>query len=368
VTDRPGGPDVSGSPQAPAPDDTVPVVVIGAGQAGLATAELLGRAGIAAPVLDAHDRVGDAWRRRWSSLRLFTPARYSSLPGWPMPDPAGPYPTAVEMADYLERYADVRGLDVRTGIRVTALRPAGDGFALETSAGSLRAHRVVVATGAYRDPLVPPFADALPPEVTALHSSTYRGPESVPEGTVIVVGTGSSGLQVAVDLSRAGREVTLAGRKMGSLPRRVLGRDVYDVLVGLGLLAVRSDRWPGSALVQRACETGDLLLGQDLAATVRAHDIARMGRVVAVDGDQLVDVDGVRRRAASVVWCTGYRNRWPWIEPAVTDATGRLRHRRGEARDVPGLFFVGQPGLHHLGSSLIAFAGRDAAIVVSGIV
>lgn len=347
---------------------TWPVVVVGGGQAGLATGELLRRASIPAVILDAHARTGDAWRLRWPSLTLFTPARYSSLPGWPMPEPAGDYPTAAEMADYLEAYAAERELDVRTGVRVDHLRPTADGFELATSAGAIDARRVVVATGAYHDAHLPPVAAELPATIATLHSRDYRGPESVAASPVVVVGTGSSGLQIAVDLARAGRAVTLAGRRMGSLPRRVLGRDVYDVLYGLGLLAVRADRWPGREIAARSCESGDLLLGQDLEGSARRHGIRRTDRVVAVDGDALVDDRGVRIRAASVVWCTGFRNRWPWIEGRVTDDDGRLRHRRGESLDVAGLHFVGQPGLHHLGSSLIGFAERDAAIVVEEIV
>jgi putative flavoprotein involved in K+ transport len=343
---------------------TFDVVVIGGGQAGIAAGDRLAAAGIPFVILDANAEAGDPWRRRWPTLELFTPARHSSLPGLPMPEPAGAYPTAAEMAAYLSSYVRERALPYRSGVTVTRVRPRDDGFDLETSGRPLRARRVIVATGAYRDPFVPELAAGLSSSVAQLHSRDYRGPESVTGSPVVVVGTGSSGLQIAIDLATAGREVTLAGRKNGSLPRRVLGADVYDWLYGLPILSIPRHSALGRRVIERTCRTGDRLLGQNLAAAAREFGLRRVLRIRGVENDELVDVAGERTRAQAIVWATGYRNRWDWIDAPVTDARGELDHRRGRAVNVPGLFFVGQPGMHHLGSSLIGFAGRDAEIVV----
>ena len=209
--------------------ERVGTVVVGAGQAGLAVGHELAARDLDVVVLDAGARVGDGWRRRWDSLQLFTPAAYSGLPGMLFPAPPSHLPDKDEVADYLERYAERFDLPVRLGTRVDRLGRDGERYVLRAGPSRFEADHVVVATGPFQRPLVPDVAARLSPEVHHLHSCEYRNPLDLPDGPALVVGAGNSGVQIALELART-RRVWLAGRETGRIPRRLLGRDVYDWL------------------------------------------------------------------------------------------------------------------------------------------
>lgn len=335
-------------------------LIIGAGQAGLAAGYHSARRGRDVLILDAAGRVGDGWRRRWDSLRLFTPARYSSLPG--LPFPADPYhlPTKDEVADYLEAYVARFGLPVRLGTAVRRVRREGDGFLVHTNHGPFAARNVVVATGAFQTPRVPTFADDLAPGIVQVHSSAYRNPEQLPAGPVLVVGAGNSGAQIALELA-ATREVWLAGPDVGSLPRRVLGRDLYW-WIWRPILNASVDTWRGRRLEARRFGSTDPLIGIDLrrASPPTLH---RAGRVRGVEGGRPAFDDGTRPDVAAVVWCTGFRPDFGWIDPDVCDASGHPRHVRGVVEEVPGLYVLGLRFQSRMSSSLLGGVGADAAYV-----
>jgi len=331
------------------------VVVIGAGQAGLATAYHLRRHGLRFLVVDAAPEVGHSWRTRWDSLRLFTPAEHDGLPGFPFPAPAGTYPTKDEVADYLAAYAERFELPVRLGCAVRRLRRTASGFALETGQGVLHAGQVVVATGPFQVPVVPaPLADPLGPEVTQLHSSAYRRPGDLPSGPVLVVGGGNSGRQIALELA-ATREVTLSvGFRESELPQRLLGRDLFWWLTRLGLLSRTAD----SRLARRMRARGDLVIGSPLAGLRRAG-VAIRGRAVSSSAGEVRFEDGTSVRPTSVVWATGFRPDLDWIDVPGVVVDGRVVHRRG-ITDAPGLSFIGLPWQHTRGSALLGFVRDDA--------
>ncbi|MCW3843482.1 NAD(P)/FAD-dependent oxidoreductase [Micromonospora yasonensis] len=340
--------------------DTAPdTVVVGGGQAGLALGHHLRRAGVPVAILDAHPRVGDAWRRRWDSLTLFTPRRFSALPGLPFPgDPDG-HPGKDEVADYLARYASHFDLPVRLGCRVTSVRPGpAGGFLVDTSTGSLSARRVVVATGAFHTPWVPDVARKLAPAVAQLHSSRYRNPAGLPGGTVAVVGAGNTGVQIAAELADHGRRVVLAAPTIGpALPQRWLGRDVFWWFSRLGTMRLGPDsRWG------RRIAAANPVIGTDVAALLRR--IERVGRVVDAGGDEVRLADGGRRPVDAVVWATGFRNRYPWLEVPVTDPSGAPVHRAG-VTDWPGLYFLGLPWQRTRGSAVLGWVGRDAEVLAA---
>lgn len=329
------------------------VIVVGGGQAGLAMGHHLARRGIGFAILEGAERIGESWRSRWDSLRLFTPARYSALPGMPFPGDPDAYPGKDDVADYLEAYAARFDLPVRTGARVLSLRPDGAGWTAETGAARYEAPRVIVATGPFQQPFVPPLASALPAEVAQLHSASYRNPAQLPAGDVLVVGAGNSGVQIAGELSRSHRVHLAAGERMPRLPQRVLGRSLFWWLERAGLMDV-----PAHSRRGRRMSRTDTLIGTSPGA-LRSHGVHVVGRVVDVTDGTVRTADGREIRPAAVVWATGFRPRFDWIDAPVFDARGAPLHDRGVTA-APGLSFLGLSWLHTRGSALLGWVGRDA--------
>ena len=338
-------------------------IIIGAGQAGLAVGHHLAALDADFVIVTGESRIGDNWRRRWDSLRLFTPASHSALPGMPFPAPAAHLPDKDEVADYLERYAERFDLPVRLDTRVESLERSGDRWVLSTSAGLLEANAVVVATGAFQRPRVPALGARLSPDIHQLHSSEYRNPLSLPEGPVLVVGAGNSGAQIALELARF-RKVWLAGRNTGHLPRRLLGRDLFDWIWPVVSRATTETRL-GRRLRERT-RRGDALIGIPERSLI-ASGVRRVGRVEEERGGMPVAAGAVLEPRV-VIWCTGYEPDFRWIRTKEFASGGVPRHARGVAADAPGLYFAGLRFQHSLTSSLIGGVGTDAAYIARSIV
>jgi putative flavoprotein involved in K+ transport len=343
-------------------------VVIGGGQAGLATGYHLARLGRPFVILDAGQRVGDAWRARWDSLRLFTPARYSGLPGMGFPAAAWHYPTKDEVAEYLETYAARFQLPVRTGVRVDGLTRRGDRYLVTAGERRFEAANVIVASGAYHHPMVPGFAAELDPGILQLHSSGYRRPAQLREGGALVVGAANSGAEIAVELSGTHR-TWLSGRHPGSEPTRAGSR--LDRLLTPPFWYFISEVVTVDTRIGRKLRPKLMSAGTPLART-RRRDIAAAGiervprTVGARDGLPVLE-DGRALEVANVVWCTGYRPDLSWIDLPVTDADGQPRHERGVVAGQPGLYFVGLFFQTAVSSALVGGVGRDAEQIVARI-
>ena len=338
-------------------------IVIGAGQAGLAAGHHLARHDADFAILTAEARVGDNWRKRWDSLRLFTPAGYSGLPGMPFPAPARHLPDKDEMAEYLARYAERFDLPVHTDIRVESLTHDGEHYVMRTVDRRIEASNVVVATGAFQRPRIPSIGEQLAPEIRQLHSSAYQNPFDLPDGPALVVGAGNSGAQIALELARF-RRVWLAGRDTGHMPRRLLGRDLFDWLWPVMTRATGDTRL-GRRMREKIRGGGDALIGIP-ERTLGAAGVRRVGRVTDAKGGRPV-ADGVALDPRVVIWCTGYAPDYRWIELPVFGDDGNPRHRRGVVDEAPGLFFVGLRFQHRLNSSLVGGVGADAAYVAERI-
>lgn len=342
------------------PED-VDVLVVGAGQAGLGAAHRLTREpGLRVLVVDRAE-VGQSWVDRWDSLVLFTPRRFSSLPGMRLPGSRSGHPSRLDVADYLRRYAQRFSLPVLTGVDVRRLVASDGGFLTETSHGPVRARQVVVATGPFARPVTPPAAAGLGPQVHQLHSADYRRPSDLPPGDVLVVGGGNSAAQLAVELAGT-HTVTMASRRPPwFLPERVLGLDLYWWLFLTGALNARSR----SRLSRYVRERGDPVIG------TRLRELARAGRVrlvphgvVGAQGRQVRLADDSEREVTSVLWCTGFRPDTSWIDvPGALDDAGSPLHVAG-ASPVPGLHWMGLPWQTRLNSSLIDGVDRDARALV----
>lgn len=332
----------------------VDVVVVGGGQAGLAVGYHLRRRERSFAVLDRETEIGAVWRRRWDSLRLFTPAGFSHLPGLPFPGPPEACPTKDAMADHLVDYARHFALPVELGTTVAAVDRDGGRLHVTTTDGRTRSARgVVLTTGAHGHPHVPAFAGELDPSIVQLHSRDYRRPAQLPAGPVLVVGAGNSGAEIAADLAAPGRPVTLSGRDVGHVPR--LGARTYPLMRMLGR--------PGVALARRGLGSGAEPLGRIRPGDLEALGVGRAPRTTGVrDGLPLL-ADGSTLPVAAVVWCTGLRPDHRLVGSPACDADGRLVHRRGVTR-VPGLYAVGLPNQSSITSHLVGGVGTDARRVV----
>jgi putative flavoprotein involved in K+ transport len=336
-------------------------VVIGGGQAGLAVGHHLAKRDVDFVILSDEARIGDNWRRRWDSLRLFTPARYSGLPGMHFPAPPNHLADKDEVADYLERYVDRFDLPVRVDTRVRRVTWDGERYLISVGedAALLEADNVIVATGAFQRPFIPGVAARLSSSIQQLHSSEYRNPFTLAEGAVLVVGGGNSGAQIALELSRY-RKVWLAGRDTGHVPRRVLGRDIFQWIWPLLQRATLETR-VGRRMRARTRTGGDALIGIP-EREIRNAGVIRVGRVDAERGGQPVCGGDVLDPQA-IVWCTGFAPEYSWIDRPVFGADGFPRHVRGVVPDAPGLFFLGLRFQHRMSSSLIGGVGDDAEFI-----
>lgn len=346
-------------------------VVIGAGQAGLSVGYHLAKRQVPFVILEANERVGDSWRSRWDSLRLFTPAQYDGLVGMPFPAPRHTFPTKDEMADYLESYARKFKLPVRTGVSVQRLTRIGGSFLLTTSEGDIEADQVIVAMANYQKGRVPAFASQLDRRIMQMHSIDYRRPAQLRRGPVLLVGAANSAAEIGIELARHGVETIISGRDVGHLPYAIdsfVGRNVMGPIVmklvfhhllttdtKLGRKA-RPNGVPHAAPLIR-------LKPKDLAAS----GVERVVRTVGVrDGLPLLE-DGRVLDVANVIWCTGFDPGFSWIELPVFSEHGQPVHERGISTREAGLYFLGLGFLYAMSSSMIHGVGRDAEYVANAV-
>ncbi|MET0829082.1 MAG: NAD(P)/FAD-dependent oxidoreductase [Microbacterium sp.] len=350
----------------PTSSESIDIVIVGGGQAGLALGYHLARSQRDFVILDAGGRVGDGWRRRWDSLRLFTPAKFNGLPGMPFPGDRLSFPTKDQQADYLEAYAARFALPVRTGIRVERVQREGDGFIVEAGNRRWRANSVVLATGGEQVPFVPAFADRLDESILQLHSSDYRNPAQLRPGAVLVVGVGNSGAEIARELS-AHRPVLLAGEPVGELPFRhgrtaarfalPLVRFAGTRVLTLGTPIGRkvAARFRGAPLIRTRL--------RDLAAA----GVTRVQRITQIVNGRPSTADGQVLDVANVLWCTGYREDFGILDLPEASPSRRPDQVRGVVSAVPGLYLLGQEFLFAAASATLPGVRGDAKYLASRI-
>ncbi len=346
-------------------DKIVPVLVIGAGQAGLAAAYRLQQSGLDFRIVEAAGRIGHSWRKRYASLTLFTPRRFSALPGLALDgDPEG-YATRDEFSDYLANYAVFHRLLVSTGTGVEKLSRRSDGIfaALLTTGETVLAGSVIVSTGGFQRAVVPSVAADLDEGVQQLTSETYREPSSVAPGTVLVVGDGASGRDIAAELGTSHRVLLATGKPRRLFPERILGRSIWWWLSLVGLMKAGRDSFIGRRM-RRADPFPDRDRSFDSlkrrGVTVVPRLMGAVGRKVEFAGGRFDTID-------AVVWAVGYRDETAWLAiPGALDDQGRFVEEGGVS-PVTGLYFVGRPWQRNRASALIMGVGQDAEVIVAAI-
>jgi putative flavoprotein involved in K+ transport len=344
--------------------ERIQVVVIGGGQAGLSTGYCLAERGLPFVILEANPRVGDSWRGRWDSLRLFTPAKYDGLIGMPFPAPSFSYPTKDQMADYLEAYATRFRLPVRTGTKVDRVRREGARYVVDTGGGSIEAEHVVIAMATYQAPRVPEFAGQLDRGIVQMHSSEYRNASQLQPGDVLLVGAGNSGADIAIDLARTHR-VRLSGRHPGHVPIRVdsvIARVAIPIIFRVVFHRILTVDTPfGRRVRPSVISKGGPLVRVKPVDLVNAG-VERVPRVAGVRDGRPLLADGQVLDVANVIWCTGFHAGLSWVDvPGLRyGADGEPVHERGIVPGEPGLYFVGLHFLYSVSSTMIHGVGRDA--------
>ncbi len=337
------------------------VVVVGGSQAGLAVGYFLKRQERDFTILEAADAPAAAWRARWDSLRLFTPVRYDSLPGRAFPGDPDSYPGRGDVVDYLTDYAMAFDLPVELNSEVRVVRRADDGYLIELDDRTYAADQVVIATGPFQIPRVPPIAQPLDPGIVQFHSTEYRGPDQVPAGPVLVVGGGNTGFQIAEELSRTHQVHLSIGSRQTPLPQRIAGQDLFRYLEALGLMRVTVDSRLGQRLRYR-----ETLIGSSPRSASRRYGIRLRGRTVDAQRSEVVFADRSRLAPAAVIWATGFAVDHSFVHVPVFDDAARLMHHRGVTA-APGLYFLGLTWQHTRGSALLGWVKHDARFIAQRI-
>jgi putative flavoprotein involved in K+ transport len=342
--------------------DILDVLVIGGGQAGLVMGYHLAEHRQRYLIVDAGAEIGDAWRSRWDSLQLFTPAQFDNLPGMPFPAATDTYPGKDDVANFLQAYAARFQLPVQLNTTVVSLTRNGDVYVVTTRGGTLQARQVVVATGPFQVPFVPPIAKNLDPNVTQIHSMDYRRPQTLPAGKVLVVGAANSGCQIALELTATHSVELATGQRIPTIPQRPLGRDVWTWASGLRLDRVTV----GSRLGRRLAER-DQVIGAGPRQLAKRHGVRIRPRATMATARTVTFADGTASEYDAVVWATGFTVNHAWIDvPGVKDVQGRILHQRGVTPS-PGLYMLGLTWQHTRTSALLGWVGSDASYLADHI-
>ncbi|PKN87479.1 MAG: hypothetical protein CVU46_04315 [Chloroflexi bacterium HGW-Chloroflexi-8] len=343
-------------------------IVIGGGQAGLAAGYFLSKQGENFVILDQNERTGDSWRKRWKSLRLFTPSQFDSLPGLSYSKTINYLPSKDEIADYLEEYARHFHLPIRHSSKVESLRYNDDDYEILTGSTRFRAKNVIVATGPFQTPFIPGFSEQLDKRIIQMHSASYHDTSQFPVNKVLVVGAGNSGAEIALELANNGKEVWLAGRDVGRVPANSpLGKVFNGHLIWWIMTHLLTVDTPIGKKIQAEGNHHGTPLGRATRNEVASSGVKLSPKVADIqDGfpkledGQILDVEGV-------LWATGYRPYFEWIKLPIFDENEYPIHSRGVVKDTPGLYFLGLLFQSGLSSSLLGGVGKDAAYITSKI-
>lgn len=337
------------------------VIVIGAGQAGLAMGYYLKKSSKSFLILDHYAQIGDVWRERYDSLVLFTPRSYSSLHGLALEGDSEGFPTKDEVADYMERYANIFDLPVQLNTDVIGLTKLDGLFQLTTQSEMLQARNVVVATGPFHHPNIPSFSHNLPEDIVQLHSSEYKDPNQLIKGTVLVVGGGNSGTQIAVELSQTHNTYLSVGQNLRFLPISFINKSIFWWADKLGILKANRSSFIGKKLQKQ----GDPIFGYELKDRIMSGSVKMKSRAVGAEQNKIIFANSSTLEVNNIIWATGFKSDYSWINiPNLLNSDGKINHDRGMTK-IDGLMFLGLPWQHRRGSALLLGVSDDAKYLYS---
>ncbi|AJY76107.1 flavin-containing monooxygenase [Paenibacillus beijingensis] len=340
------------------------VIVIGSGQAGLAAGYYLMKKGVSFVLLDKGSEAGEVWRNRYDSLVLFTPRFYSSMPGMPLNGEPGSYAAKNEIAEYLKTYAEQFALPIHYDTEVLSLKKTANRFLVETNQGRYESKKVIIATGPFQKPYIPSISAGLPKGIKQIHTAHYRNEADLQDGSVLVIGAGNSGAQIAVELAQD-RDVYLSvGHTIKYMPLMLLGKSIFWWFRELGVMKANLN----SAMGKFISRQPDPIFGFDLKNMIREGNIQLKARTKAVTGDSIMFEDNSLLQVQNIVWATGFHSDYSWIQiPGVINGQGKPIHERGIS-PVSGIYFVGLPWQYRRGSALIGGVGQDAEFIVNRLI
>ncbi|WP_108945584.1 flavin-containing monooxygenase [Shewanella halifaxensis] len=332
-------------------------IIIGAGQSGLAMAYNLAKNNQDYLVLDANEQVGAPWLKRWDSLKLFTPTEFNHLPGMPFPFPKGYYPNKYEVADYLKAYVEKFAIPIEFNQKITSVNKVNGIFEIKSATASYQAKQVIIATGPFHTPYTPPCHIDIADEVNQIHSENYKNPEQLQQGDCLVVGAGDSGVQILSEIADSGRKVYFSGSdKIAAIPQTFLGKTLWWWFSKIGFLTVnrysRIGKWLSKGVQP--------VIGTDVKALLAKDNVIHMGRTLSADANSITFQKGSVNSIKNIVWATGFKPNFFWIEGISFDEMNYPTNYRGVSADLDGLFFIGLPWLYTRGSATLGGVWKDA--------
>ncbi|WP_010676613.1 flavin-containing monooxygenase [Bacillus timonensis] len=339
------------------------VVIIGAGQAGLAMGFYLKKTNQSFLLLDKAKEIGETWRNRYDSLTLFTPRAYSELPNLELKGPRQGYPTKDEVADYLAQFASHHSIPIQMNTTVTKVTKEEKEFKIETTVETIQAKNVVIATGPFQEAFIPSFAKNLPNHIRQVHSSQYKNPTQLKDGPVLVVGGGNSGAQIAVELAEDRRVYLSVGQKLTFIPQDIGGKSIFWWFEKLGILKASTTSKLGTFIKSRP----DPIFGFELKKAIQSGKVTIKPRTTNIKEDTFCFEDKSEVKVPNIVWATGFISNYPWLQiPNVFHQNGRPQHTRG-VTNIKGLYFLGLPWQYRRGSALLQGIADDAKYIVQHI-
>ncbi len=332
-------------------------IIVGSAQAGLSMAYHLKQLGKSFLVVDKEDKIGESWLSRWDSLTLFTPTEFNHLEGMEFPAPKGHYPNKYEVAAYFESYVQKFEIPIQFNTLISSIEKKKGIFTLKHEHGEFKCQNVIIATGPFHTPYTPPFSIKINKKVTQIHSNYYKNLEQLQEGDALVVGGGDSGFQILDEVSKHGKKTYFAGPSdVKTLPQEILGKTLWWWFTISGFLSSSKHSWIGKMIENRP----QPIIGLDIKEILNRKNVIPVGRALSADGKDITFENDEVSTIKNIVWATGYRPNFNWIQGLELDKKGYPKNQRGVSA-IKGLFFIGLPWLHTRGSATLGGVKKDAA-------